>query len=294
MSYLKSEERLMRYPTISLTGAVVLVTGGGRGIGAATAARFARRGAHVWLGDLDLDVAEQTAAEIGATAHALDVTDRSSFTAFASAALTAHGQIDVLVNNAGVMPLGDFLTETDAVSRTTFDVNVFGLINGMRTVLPHLIERGRGHVVNVASMAGKIPVPGMAVYNGSKFAALGLSLAVREEYAPHGVSVSAVLPSAVRTRLASGVPLGRGMPTVEPDDVAMAVVGSVTHRRPEIPVPGYLAGWDVVSALVPESVLRVGRRFVGDRRALTSIDHTTRGAYDNAIDEQARSRGASA
>jgi hypothetical protein len=103
-----------------------------------------------------------------------------------------------------------------------------------------------------------------------------------------------VLPSAVRTRLASGVPLGRGIPTVDPDDVATAVLASVTHRRAEIPVPGYLAGWDVVSALVPEPVLRFGRRIVGDRRALTSIDHATRDGYQRAIDEQARGRERSA
>ena len=78
----------------------------------------------------------------------------------------------------------------------------------MRVVLPAMVERGSGHVVNVASMAGKFPVPGMAVYNASKFAALGLSLAVRAEFAATGVSVSTVLPSAVRTGLASGVPSG--------------------------------------------------------------------------------------
>jgi hypothetical protein len=284
----------MGYPTISLADAVVLVTGGGRGIGAATAARFARHGATVVIGDLDTEIAKDTATDIGSQAHAhpLDVTDRASFTAFVDAALAAHGHIDVLVNNAGVMPLGDFLDESDAISRTTFDVNVWGLINGMRTVLPHLIGRGRGHVVNVASMAGKIPIPGMAVYNASKFAALGLSLAVREEYAQQGVSVSTVLPSAVRTRLSSGVPLGRGLPTVDPDDVAAAVVASVTHRRAEIPVPGYLAGWDLISAVVPESALRLGRRLVGGRRALTSIDPLGRDAYQRAIDSQAVSRGA--
>ena len=286
----------MGYPMISLDGAVVLVTGGGRGIGAATAARFARCGATVWLGDLDTEVAEATARRIGpaARAHPLDVTDRASFTAFADAALAAHGRIDILVNNAGVMPLGDFLTESDAVSRTTFDVNVWGLINGMRTVLPQFIERGRGHVVNVASMAGKIPIPGMAVYNASKFAALGLSLAVREEYAQLGVSVSTVLPSAVRTRLSSGVPLGRGLPTVDPNDIATAVVASVASRRAEIPVPGYLAGWDLVSAIVPEPALRLGRRLVGGRRALTSVDQASRDAYQRAIDSQALSRGARA
>jgi NADP-dependent 3-hydroxy acid dehydrogenase YdfG len=272
----------MSYPAIDLDGAVVLVTGGARGIGAAAAQLFAERGATVVIGDLD------TAGN--PEAHPLDVTDRASFTAFAMAALDAHGRIDVLVNNAGVMPLGDFLTEPDAVAATTFDVNVWGLVHGMRTVMPHMVERGRGHVVNVASMAGKIAIPGMAVYNASKFAAVGLSLAVREEYADRGVSVSTVLPSAVRTRLSSGVPLGRGLPTVDPIDVARAVVGTVAHRRAETPVPGYLAGWDLLAAVVPEPVMRLSRRAVGDRRTLTSVDHAGRAAYDDAIEEQARAR----
>ncbi|WP_034272040.1 SDR family oxidoreductase [Haloechinothrix halophila] len=280
----------MSYPEINLDGAVALVTGGGRGIGAATAELLRRHGATVWLGDLDVAAARATADDLGAHAHALDVTDRASFDTFARAALTTHGRIDVLVNNAGVMPLGDFLTEHDATSRTTFDVNVWGLINGMRTVLPHLIERGRGHVINVTSMAGKIPIPGMAVYNASKFAALGVSLAVREEYRTTGVSVSTVLPAAVRTRLASGVPLARGLPTVDPDDVATAIVGSVATRRAEIPVPGYLAGWNLLGAVVPEPLMRLGRRIVGDRRALTSVDHSIRDTYERTVRSQARAR----
>lgn len=94
-----------------------------------------------------------------------------------------------------------------------------------------MIDRGCGHIVNVASMAGKMVIPGMAVYNASKFAVVGLSAAVREEYRDSGVSVTTVLPSAVRTRLASDVPLGRGLPTVEPEAVARAIVGSVASRR---------------------------------------------------------------
>ncbi|MGV7904220.1 SDR family NAD(P)-dependent oxidoreductase, partial [Mycobacterium kansasii] len=86
-----------------------------------------------------------------------------------------------------------------------------------------MVARGHGHVVNVASMAGMIPIPGMVTYNASKFAALGASLAARREYAGTGVTVSAVLPSAVRTELASGVQLGNGLPTVDPEDVARAV-----------------------------------------------------------------------
>ena len=268
----------MAYPRIDIEGAIVVVTGGARGIGKSTADLFTAAGATVCAGDLD-----------GAD-HTVDVTSRDSFAQFTRSVLARHGRIDVLVNNAGVMPLGDFLSEDDAISRTTFDVNVWGLIHGMRLVLPHMIERGRGHVVNIASMAGKLVVPGMAVYNATKFAAVGLSAAVREEYRDSGVSVTAVLPSAVRTRLASGVQLGRGLPTVEPDAVARAIVHSVASRRAEITVPRYLAGWDLLDAVAPDALIRLGRKVIGDRRALTSVQHDVRDAYDEAIAAQARGR----
>ena len=268
----------MGYPLIRLDDAVVVVTGGARGIGRSTADLFAAEGATVCVGDLD------------GGDFTVDVTSRDSFAEFVAAVIDRHGRIDVLVNNAGVMPLGDFLSEDDAISRTTFEVNVWGLINGMRLVLPHMIGRGRGHVVNVASMAGKMVIPGMAVYNASKFAAVGLSAAVREEYRDSGVSVTTVLPSAVRTRLASGVPLGRGLPTVEPEAVARAIVGSVASRRAEITVPRYLAGWDLLSAATPAGLMSLARRVIRDRRALTSVEHGVRGAYEETIEAQARGR----
>jgi len=272
----------MPYPKIALDGAVVAVTGGARGIGKATASLFITKGATVCVGDLDPADSPDTLA--------LDVTSRESFAAFVDAVLGRHGRIDILVNNAGVMPLGDFLCEDDAISRTTLEVNLWGLIHGMRAAMPHMVARGRGHVVNVASMAGKLVVPGLAVYNASKFGAVGLSAAVREEYRSTGVSVSAVLPSAVRTRLASGVPLGHGMPTVEAEDVARAIVGSVRRRRAEITVPRYLAGWDLVNAAVPEPAMRLGRKLIGDRRALTSVQPEVRAAYEETIAAQASSR----
>ncbi len=268
----------MAYPRISVDGAVVVVTGGARGIGKATADLFAASGATVCVGDLD------------GGEYPIDVTSRDSFAEFTSAVIDRHGRIDVLVNNAGVMPVGDFLSEDDAVSRTTFEVNVWGLIYGMRLVLPHMIGRGRGHIVNVASMAGKLVVPGMAVYNASKFAAVGLSTAVREEYRDSGVSVTAVLPSAVRTRLASGIPLGRGLPTVEPEAVARAIVDSVASRRAEITVPRYLAAWELLNAATPNAVMSLARRVIRDRRALTSVEHDVRGAYERAIEAQAEGR----
>jgi short-subunit dehydrogenase len=270
----------MRYPKIELDDAVVAITGGARGIGKATADLFAAKGATVCIGDLDTTGAPNS--------YTVDVTSRDSFAKFTHAVTDRFGRIDILVNNAGVMPLGDFLSEDDATSRTTLDVNLWGLINGMRLVLPHMIERGSGHVVNVASMAGKLVVPGLAVYNASKFAAVGLSAAVREEYRDSGASVTAVLPSAVRTRLASGVPLGHGMPTVDPEDVARAIVGSVDSRRAEITVPRYLAGWDLLSAAVPEPVMSLARKVIGDRRVLTSVAHDVRSAYEEAVQSQAR------
>jgi short-subunit dehydrogenase len=268
----------MTYPPISLDGAIVMVTGGARGIGKSTADLFAAKGATVCVGDLD------------GGDFTVDVTSRGSFADFVTAVIDRHGRIDVLVNNAGVMPLGDFLSEEDAVSRTAFDVNVWGLIHGMRLVLPRMIERGRGHIVNVASMAGKLVIPGMAVYNATKFAAVGLSAAVREEYRDSGVSVTTVLPSAVRTRLVSGVPLGRGLPTVEPEAVARAIVNSVASRRAELTVPRYLAGWDLLSSATPNSLMRLARKMIRDRRALTSVAHDVRGDYQMAIEEQARGR----
>jgi hypothetical protein len=279
-----------RYPPIDLRDAVVVVTGGARGIGRATAAGFAAEGARVCLGDLDGPLAVSAAKTIGGYGSAVDVTSRESFAAFVAEVLARQERIDVLVNNAGVMPLGRFLDEPDAVSATTLDVNVWGLVHGMRLVLPGMLAQGRGHVVNLASMAGKIPIPGMAVYNASKYAALGLSVAVRRELEQTGVSVSAVLPGAVRTGLASGVPLGRGLPTVEPEVVARAVVRSCRTRRAEIPVPGYLASWDLIAALTPEPLMRWGRRLIGDDRALTQVDRAGRSAYEQRVADQATSR----
>lgn len=277
---------MRRYPRIDLGDAVVVITGGGRGIGRATAAAFAAAGARVCLGDLDGPSAVDAAKAVGAQGFVLDVTSRQSFAGFVDEVLAEHGRIDVLVNNAGVMPLGGFVEEPDALSRTTLEVNVWGLIHGMRLVLPGMIARGRGHVVNIASMAGKVPIPGMAVYNASKFAAVGLTAAVRREYSGTGVSVSAVLPGAVRTELASGAPLGRGMPTVDPEVVAKAVVHSCKTRKAEITVPAFLAGWDLLDAITPEPVMRAGRRLLGDTRALTSIDHGARAAYEQRIADQ--------
>ncbi|WP_405489596.1 SDR family oxidoreductase [Nocardia sp. NBC_00511] len=267
------------YPAIELQGARVLITGAGRGIGQCTADLFASKGAQIAIADVDTAAAQAAAAALGAEAFELDVRDRAQW----DKVIADFGPVDILVNNAGVMPAGAFLDEPDAVGHTTIDVNVWGLIHGMRAVVPGMIERGHGHVVNVASLAGKIPIAGLAVYNASKFAAVGLSAATRLEFEPHGISVSCVMPSAVRTRLSSGLALGGGMPTVDPEDVAAAVVSTVRTRRAEVSVPNYLGPIDVAFAAAPEPAVRLVRRMFNADRALHPADEQVRAAYEEQV-----------
>ncbi|MEV0033783.1 SDR family oxidoreductase [Nocardia sp. NPDC050793] len=267
------------YPAIDVRDARVLITGAGRGIGLSTAQIFADAGAEVAIADVDTTAAEEAAASIGAHAFELDVRVREQW----DKAVAELGRVDILVNNAGVMPAGAFLDEPDAVGRATIDINVWGLIHGMRAVGPGMIARGRGHIVNVASLAGKIPIPGLAVYNASKFAAVGLSAATRLEFAEHGVSVSCVLPSAVRTRLSSGLTLGRGMPTVDPEDVAAAIVQTLQTRKAEVAVPNYLGSLDVALAAAPERAVQLVRKLFDGNRALHPADAGVRAKYEEQV-----------
>jgi NAD(P)-dependent dehydrogenase (short-subunit alcohol dehydrogenase family) len=274
--------------TIELEGAAAVVTGGARGIGRATAVEFARRGARVCIGDLD--GAAATADELGPDVHgfALDVSKRASFARFLSKAERAVGPPDVLVGNAGIMPLGPFLEEDDATIDATISVNLEGVIHGMKLVLPGMVERGRGHLVNVASMMGKLHIPGAAVYCATKYAIVGLSAAVRDELGGTGVTITAVLPTAVRTDLVAGVPLGRGMPTVEPEQVAKAIADSCRSRQAEVHVPGWLAAYEPAVALAPGPLVGAVRRLLAHDRALTKLDRRARAPYEDRIGGEER------
>lgn len=233
----------------------VAVTGGARGIGLATARAFASAGARVIIGDIDGDAAGAVAAEIGASALHLDVRDAESFAAFFAVA----GTPDVLVNNAGVAHAGSFLDTSAAMRELQIDVNLRGVVNGMAAVLPDMVTRGRGHVINVASLAGRIATPNAAIYTATKFAVIGLTEAVRAELHGSGVRVSAVLPTFVRTEMTAGLALG-GIPQVDPPDVAKAILRLVRRGGPAVvSVPRWMGGLPRLAAFTPQSLLEVMR-----------------------------------
>jgi NAD(P)-dependent dehydrogenase (short-subunit alcohol dehydrogenase family) len=281
----------MAHARIDLEDAVVAITGAGRGIGRATAELFAERGARVCLADLDGEAAGGAAEAIGerASAYAVDVRSHESFADFIASAERVVGPIDVLVNNAGVMPSGPFLTESDAAIEMALAVNVLGPAHGMRLVLPGMLERGRGHVVNVASLLGKTELPGLASYTASKHALVGLTATVRRELAGTDVTVSVVLPSVVRTELSAGIalPLGVGrLLQVEPSAVAKAIVGSCQSRSREIAVPRWLGLYPAVRPLVPGRLENLVRRLIGDDRVLSAVDSGERAAYARRLADQ--------
>ena len=267
-------------------GAVVVVTGGARGIGLATARALAARGARVWIGDLDAELAEREAATFGARGAALDVADRDSFAALLDSARAADGPLDALVNNAGIMPFGAFLDQDHALAERTIAVNLVGVINGMRLALPEMTEQGSGHVVNVASLAARFPVPGSAVYSATKSGVLGLTDAVRRELRGTGVRLTTVLPTMVSTELSSGAPAGRGVTAVSPELVAAAIVRALERPRNTVVVPRRLG---LIARLVPLAPARVEamvRRLVGDDRLLTRLDSEARAAYERRLTER--------
>jgi NADP-dependent 3-hydroxy acid dehydrogenase YdfG len=269
----------------SLVGKVVAITGGARGIGRATAEALIAQGARVAIGDIDAQLASQTAQELGAGTIGLplDVTDRTNFESFLQDVEGSLGPLDVLINNAGIMPIGPFIDEDDATAQTMIDINLHGVIFGSKLALKRFVPRGSGHLVNIASAAGKAGFPSGATYSATKHAVVGLSEALRAEVRDTDIGVTVVMPVVVHTQLGSGLPETRGFKAVEPQDVAAAIVEGVQLDRFEVYVPSSTKALFRLKALVPTRLMEAIARFLKGDQVLASPDHGQRAAYEARI-----------
>ncbi|MFB9923370.1 SDR family oxidoreductase, partial [Amycolatopsis halotolerans] len=240
------------------------------------AAALHRRGARLVLGDLDRVRAEKTAGELGpdVVASPLDVTDTAAFTAFLDDVESTVGLIDVLINNAGIMPLSPLDEEDDASTRRLLEINVHAVVHGTREAVKRMKPRGRGHIVNVASMAGKSGFAGAATYCATKHAVVGLSEAVHLELRSTGVEVSCVMPAVVRTELASGLGEARFIKSVGPEDVAAAIVDALERPKFDVFVPKSLDLTGRITRLFPRAFGEWLVRALGGDQLLASAAHS--------------------
>ena len=274
--------RLMARSPRPLEGRVVAITGGARGIGRATAQACVRAGMKVAIGDLDIAAARQTADELGngTIALELNVCDRASMKRFLDATEAQLGPLGVLVNNAGIMPLSPFAEEADATARRLVDINVHGVLHGMKEALPRMRARGHGHLVNIASTAGKVGFAGGATYSGTKHFVVGVSEGVRAELRGTDIEVTCVMPGVVNTELSAGTPQARFVPHIEPHQVADAIVGALRNPRFEVFVPRRIAPLQKLGGAVPTTVRDGFARLLALDRVLGQPDAAARAEYE--------------
>jgi len=274
---------MAREPRI-LAGETAAITGGARGIGRATAEAFLRKGMKVAIGDVDFDAAQRTASELGPStvALALDVTDRASFAAFLDGAEEQLGPIDVLVTNAGIMQAGRCIDEDDLTARRMADINIHGVILGMKLALERMIPRDRGHIVNISSQAGKFGTPGGATYSATKHAVVGLTEAVRGELRlmDAHIDLSYVMPFVVNTELGSGLGEARGLSNLEPAEVADAIVEALQYAIVDVWVPKSAKRSNILGVLLPRPLSEGMARALKADRVLAGADVDSRREYE--------------
>jgi NADP-dependent 3-hydroxy acid dehydrogenase YdfG len=235
-------------------GKVAVVTGAGSGIGQALAIELARSGAKVAISDVNLEGladTEQQLKAIGAPVKAdrLDVTEREAFLAYADAVKEHFGKVNQIYNNAGIAYAGDVEVSPFKDIERVMDVDYWGVVNGTKAFLPHLIASGDGHVINVSSVFGLFSVPGQAAYNSAKFAVRGFTEALRQEMilAGHPVAVTTVHPGGIKTAIARNATAAEGfdrehvaelfdkrLARTSPERAAQIILDAVRKKRARV------------------------------------------------------------
>jgi NAD(P)-dependent dehydrogenase (short-subunit alcohol dehydrogenase family) len=218
---------------MNVAGKVVAVTGGARGIGRALALRFAQEGArHVAIADLDEAAAAAVARQVGGSSMQVDVRSESGILAFIDATERAQGAIDLFCSNAGISA-GQGLNTSNDVWQTIWEVNLMAHVHAARHVVPRMIARGGGYLLNTASAAGLLSQIGSATYAVTKHAAVALAEWIAITHAHQGIKVSVLCPQAVRTDMIAGhegaVASVDGI--MEPEQVADAVVKGLALEK---------------------------------------------------------------
>jgi NAD(P)-dependent dehydrogenase (short-subunit alcohol dehydrogenase family) len=238
---------------MEIAGKVAVVTGGGNGIGRALCRRFAAEGARgVVVADLDADGAVALANDVGGLAVATDVSVEADVQRLVEAAIDAYGAVDLLCSNAGILTEGSGVEANDEDWDRIWRVNVLAHVYAARAVVPHMLERGEGYLLNTASAAGLLTLIGHAPYAVTKHAAVALAEWLAITYGERGLRVSCLCPMFVNTALLreaeaneNGPVISRLGPTIEPEVVAEAVVAGIEAERflilPHPEVAGFFA-----------------------------------------------------
>jgi uncharacterized protein len=254
---------------VSLVSGNVLLTGATGGIGHAIARAFAAQGADLVLTGRRADVLEPLAAEVGGRALACDLGDGADVDRLVAAA----GAVDVLVANAALPASGPLLDYTQEQIDRALEVNLRAPITLARALAPGMVERGRGHLVFISSLAGKAAAPGSSLYSATKFGIRGFALCLREDLRSTGVGVSIVFPGFIRNAgmfADSGAELPRGIGTRSPQQVALAVIRAIERNRAEIDVaPVGLRVGTALAGLAPQTSASVSRLIGSDSISAT-------------------------
>jgi len=186
---------------------VAIITGAAKGIGFATAQRFAQEGAKVMIADIGLEALKAAGPQIpGSEAYVMNVTDRASIQAAVDQIMQRHGRIDILINNAGITQDARLVKMTEAQFDTVIDVNLKGVFNCTQIVVPHMLEVGSGAVVNASSVVGIYGNFGQTNYSATKFGVIGFTKTWARELGPKGIRVNAVCPGFIATEMVKAMP----------------------------------------------------------------------------------------